>query len=337
VQGMVKGRAFQLKENGKYLQPNEVEIVNEKKNKAIEKSSGKDVNMMWEKMSKSKFNGIDPIDVINTHGCDTVRLIMLGDVAPTSHRNWSEATFPGIINWQKRIWLTLYDFILMREKAHEMQKCEDFDEHESKLLDSANYFVSHATFNFKYAHQLSVAISRMQGLTNSIRRAPADVVALSEQYERALSAQIIMLAPFAPHFASELWCRFVSAPNRIGVTSKYIDWNVDIFHQQWPPVDSNHQVEFNVKVNNSVIHKFKYPCGKMNKLNVDEAISLALGHEHTIKYLKGRKIISSSWHVYPDYEGTLNLNVEPMVNDVSAVDCENDGNSKKKKKKKMKN
>ena len=48
-------------------------------------------------------------------------------------------------------------------------KTAEFKEHEQKLWDSRNYFIKEATFNYKYSHQLSVAISKMQGLTNSIR------------------------------------------------------------------------------------------------------------------------------------------------------------------------
>lgn len=158
VQGMVKGKTFRRKDTGQYLKADEVEIINEKKSKAIEKSTKKPVDIIWEKMSKSKFNGVDPVDVINTHGCDTMRLIMLGDVAPTSHRNWSEVTFPGIINWQKRLWMTLHDLHQHRSKASEIQKTKAFDEHEEKLLDSANFFASGATFNFMHSHQVNVKI-----------------------------------------------------------------------------------------------------------------------------------------------------------------------------------
>jgi leucyl-tRNA synthetase len=157
VQGMVKGKTFKLKETGQYLNANEVEIINEKKSKAKEKSTNKPVEIIWEKMSKSKFNGVDPVDVINTHGCDTMRLIMLGDVAPTSHRNWSEATFPGIINWQKRLWMTLHDLHYNRLKASEIPKTKAFNEHEEKLLDSANFFASGATFNFIHSHQVKIS------------------------------------------------------------------------------------------------------------------------------------------------------------------------------------
>lgn len=45
----------------------------------------------------------------------------------------------------------------------------DFIEHETKLFDSRNFYASGATFNYISSHQLSVAISKMQGLTNSLR------------------------------------------------------------------------------------------------------------------------------------------------------------------------
>lgn len=310
VQGMVKGKTYRVKETGQYIKADEVEVINEKKQKANEKSTGKAVEIIWEKMSKSKFNGVDPVDVIKMHGCDTMRLIMLGDVAPTSHRNWSEATFPGIINWQKRLWMTVFDFNLNRTKINEIEKSPGFSEQEEKLLDSANFFSSGATFNFKLSHQLSVAISKMQGLTNAIRRATPDVVVYGEQYERALSAQIIMLAPFAPHFASELWSRFIAAPNRVNEKSEYIRWSEDVFAQEWPRVDSQHPIELNVKVNNSFVYKFKVCSGELNKLSQEQAIVRALEHDQVVKSLKCRKITDTKWVIHQDYEGILNLNLE---------------------------
>lgn len=92
VQGMVMGRSFRVKGSGKYLNEDEVEVLDAKKNKAISKETKEPVIMTWEKMSKSKLNGVDPSDMIGEYGTDTTRLIILGDVAPTSHRNWSNAS-----------------------------------------------------------------------------------------------------------------------------------------------------------------------------------------------------------------------------------------------------
>lgn len=92
VQGMVMGRSYRVKGSGKYLTANEVRVVNAKKNQAEEVASGDAVTMLWEKMSKSKHNGVEPMEIIGEVGTDTLRLIMLADVAPTSHRNWSDAS-----------------------------------------------------------------------------------------------------------------------------------------------------------------------------------------------------------------------------------------------------
>lgn len=60
------------------------------------------------------------------------------------------------------------------------------------------------------------------------------------QFERALACLIIVLAPMAPHFASELWSGFVSAPNRINTSAKEINWDQSVLEQTWPEIDLNY-------------------------------------------------------------------------------------------------
>lgn len=162
----------------------------------------------------------------------------------------------------------------------------------------------------------------MQGLTNAIRRASPDVMAHGEQYERALSAQIIMLAPFAPHFASELWSRFITAPNRANEKSEYIRWSEDVFGQEWPRIDAHHKVKLWVKINNSVVHESKIPCGELNKLNEKRAMLLAMKHEEIVKRLKNRTIVNVDWTFHKDYEGILNVNIERNEMDENVDDEE---------------
>lgn len=89
VQGMINGRTF-LTEDGRYINEDEVNILNEKQNRAEETVSGMKVHMEWEKMSKSKKNGVDPSELFDEYSVDTIRLIMLADVLPKSPRNWSK-------------------------------------------------------------------------------------------------------------------------------------------------------------------------------------------------------------------------------------------------------
>lgn len=89
VQGMIKGRTFVTKD-GRFLKEDDVNILNEKENRAEETVTGQPIRMEWEKMSKSKKNGVDPSELFDEYSVDTIRLIMLGDVVPKSPRNWSK-------------------------------------------------------------------------------------------------------------------------------------------------------------------------------------------------------------------------------------------------------
>ena len=61
---MVQGRTYRERGSGRYLRPEE-------------ERTGSNVVVSWEKMSKSKFNGVDPLDILEQYGADSARLFML--------------------------------------------------------------------------------------------------------------------------------------------------------------------------------------------------------------------------------------------------------------------
>lgn len=65
-------------------------VINFLENKLKSKSTGKPVEMVYEKMSKSKANGVDPLDIIDEIGVDLTRLQLLGVSAPRANMNWDE-------------------------------------------------------------------------------------------------------------------------------------------------------------------------------------------------------------------------------------------------------
>lgn len=80
------GKTFRVKQTGKFLPEAEVEKVD---GKFVERSTGLAVNSYWDKMSKSKYNGVDPVEMFEKYSLDTIRLLIMSDAAPTSQRNWS--------------------------------------------------------------------------------------------------------------------------------------------------------------------------------------------------------------------------------------------------------
>uniref|UniRef100_A0A1A9ZUG1 leucine--tRNA ligase n=1 Tax=Glossina pallidipes TaxID=7398 RepID=A0A1A9ZUG1_GLOPL len=320
VQGMVMGRSYRVKGSGRYVQEHEVEIVNVKRNQAILKETKEAVVISWEKMSKSKMNGVDPTDMFREYGTDTTRLIILADVAPTSHRNWSNATFPGILNWQKRLWRMVNEFCDLRSSS---ESCKvdtnsiEFKAEEEKLFDARNFYVKGVTFNYRHAYQLSVAISKMQGLTNSLRRAPKSIQSFSKEYERSLAAQLIMLAPMAPHFSSELWSKFVSAPKRLHSSPTDFNWETDVLAQRWPEIDQQYKVDLTVKVNGFENCIIKIARSHIDNVTHNDALDLAFNTDSVTSYLIDKKIRTTNFALYPGIEAVLNIYVDKVKQEKS--------------------
>lgn len=191
VQGMINGRTY-LAKDGRYLSENQVNILNEKENRAEETITGMPVHMEWEKMSKSKKNGVDPSELFDEYSVDTIRLIMLADVSPKSPRNWSTdsekflfyifsfeiiltfessfSAFSGILNWQHRIWLCLTEFNKARndESIIALKNDDQYKNDELKAFEARNSSLSKADYNYTNAN-LSTSIKICQELTDELR------------------------------------------------------------------------------------------------------------------------------------------------------------------------
>ncbi|XP_073977895.1 leucyl-tRNA synthetase, mitochondrial [Rhodnius prolixus] len=302
VQGMVTGKTYCVKKSGKYLK--EESVIKKANGSLIEAETGEEVVVKWEKMSKSRYNGVEPTDVLNNYGIDTTRLLILADVAPTSQRRWSHETFAGILNWQKRLWFLMDSFLDARKQGI----CEVMSlEEEQRLFDARNFYVKGTTFNYGTSHQLSVAVSKMQGLTNSLKKSNKNVMCRSLEFERTLAALIIMLSPMAPHFCSELWSALQKAPGRLDIGGEYIKWDSPLLLQKWPTLDPNYMLEFICKVNNAVKATLKLTCEQLNKLEKDSAFRIALEQDEVLSFIAGRDVLSFEYEFVESYEATINI------------------------------
>ncbi|KAF6201049.1 hypothetical protein GE061_005496, partial [Apolygus lucorum] len=167
VQGMVMGKTYYIKKTKQVVRSSS---VIEKDGQLVDKESGEPVYVKWEKMSKSKHNGVEPSDMFDKYGVDTTRLLVLGEVAPTSDRLWKEEAFDGVLNFQERVWTLLNDFMDSKVKFHNLPVNEvKIKNVEDKLRDVRNFHVKGVTFNYNQSYQLSVAISKLQGLVKTLK------------------------------------------------------------------------------------------------------------------------------------------------------------------------
>ncbi|XP_077993172.1 putative leucine--tRNA ligase, mitochondrial [Glandiceps talaboti] len=229
VQGLVMGQTFRVDSTGQYISKDQVEFSDQQ---AIQKGSGLTVTAKWEKMSKSKHNGVDPEDTVESFGIDTTRLFMLSGIPPDHNMLWNTEAISGIVKWKNRLWTLVTQLIEARQKQEIVLKKQDF-KHEEKIRKERNIAVEEVTRMYSEEYMFSVAISRLQKLSNLLRKAPDSVIQNSAEFEQTLCDICIMLAPMAPHFTSELWKGLSSLPSHL---CQHYQWDQDILNQSWPVV-----------------------------------------------------------------------------------------------------
>jgi len=153
-----------------YLKP---EQIKEENGKYFCQETGQPLVAEWDKMSKSKNNGVDPSSLINKYGCDTVRMMMLTQVAPQTERNWSENEYIGIRNLQIKLWKLV-------SQALELQKTElpplrydgEMEEYRKQLRDARND--SLRTINWCYHHSRNTAkiMAKIHNMTSAVWATP---------------------------------------------------------------------------------------------------------------------------------------------------------------------
>ncbi|ESZ93679.1 leucyl-tRNA synthetase [Sclerotinia borealis F-4128] len=100
-QGMVHGKTYLDPTNGRFLKPEEVDLSTPSKPIVI--ASGEVANISFEKMSKSKYNGVDPATCMTKYGADATRAHMLFQAPVTEVLEWDEQKITGITRWLKRL------------------------------------------------------------------------------------------------------------------------------------------------------------------------------------------------------------------------------------------
>ncbi|XP_014773131.1 leucine--tRNA ligase, mitochondrial isoform X1 [Octopus bimaculoides] len=301
TQGMVMGRSYKVRDTGSYLSQDQVDFSGDH---PVEAATGLAVDTFWEKMSKSKRNGVDPEDVLNEFGVDSTRICILSNVAPKSHRNWSNEEFRGIINWQSKIWKLVSDFILVKTSGSFQEVSPQLmKQHEEKIFEFRNYFLKEVTFHFEKTFLISVAISRLQGFTNSMRKIPADVRANSEAFGSVLADFVIMLGPLAPSFASELWAGLGSVAPQ---TSSY-DWSQSVLHQKWPRIDEKYQLPLIVRHQGVEIFSKRLSKNQLNQLTDLTAYEYIATSEKVRNRMKGLKLSDLHFCLDEDYRAEFTI------------------------------
>lgn len=216
TQGMVHGKTYIDPDSGRFLKPDEVDLTDPNKPKVV--ASGKSANIAYEKMSKSKYNGVDPSEFISKYGADATRVHILFQAPVGDILNWDEGKITGVTRWLQR----LYDQIIAIAAEPYTKKVSARDylaaKHESLGSASATELaqwdteaaiwrdvqrtIASVTASYDEVYSLNTVVSDLMILTNTL----ADNIKASPVVKREAAQTLIsMMAPITPAFAEECW------------------------------------------------------------------------------------------------------------------------------------
>ena len=207
-----------------------------------------------EKMSKSMFNVVNPDDVIAKFGADTLRLyeMFLGPLEMS--KPWDTNGIDGVHRFLKKLW-NMYENITDEEPTKEELKSLH------KLIKKITWDIENFSFNTSIP-AFMIAQNELSALKCN-KRAILEPIA-------------ILLAPYAPHIAEEMW-------HRCGNESFVVNAEWPICNEAYLVEDSvKYPVQFNGKV------RFTFECPKDTPK--EEVEKLVLAHEDTAKYLAGNAV-----------------------------------------------
>ncbi len=195
TQGMVTHETYKS-EAGAWLLPEEID---KRDGKLIEIATLKPVTVGGvEKMSKSKKNVVDPIQIIADYGADVARWFVLSDSPPERDFEWTDAGVRGAWGSIQKLWALVEAVPAADDGAADTGEALD-------LRRLAHRTVRDVTQGIEKFH-FNVGIARMNELANALRKAETSTApGMATARRECLSLFSQIAAPFAPHLAEECW------------------------------------------------------------------------------------------------------------------------------------
>jgi len=218
-----------------------------------------------EKMSKNKGNVVNPDNVIATHGADSLRLYLMFLGPLERDKPWNTHGIEGVRRFLDRSWrLVVDDEENLDARVVDAEPGADTLRVLHKTIDAVTVMTEDLRFN--------TAISQMMVFVN-------DMTALEVRPRSVLEQFVLLLGPYAPHMAEELW-------GRLGHSGT-------LSYERWPVADPQYLVEdlitVVVQVNGKVREQLEVPAD----IGQDEIIERALASEKVHGWIEGKTVVKT--------------------------------------------
>jgi leucyl-tRNA synthetase len=250
AQGMVHGRTFSDPSNGRFLKPDEVDLSDPTKPSII--ATGVTPNISFEKMSKSKYNGVDPDSCIKKYGADVTRAHMLFAAPESEVLEWDEERITGISRWLSKVWRVVHtaNHYALDPSTRESwtrtvpkNTTQPYTSSENTLLKVTADTIYSVTTKLESASGFNTVVSDLIKLTNTL--ANRKIITSIENHEKhdvwpsvylfCTEVLIRLMAPLTPAFAEESW-EFLHLDGKLHFDPSKEEFpaGASIFSTSWP-------------------------------------------------------------------------------------------------------
>ena len=229
------------------------------------------------KMSKSKGNTVDPQELIDRYGADTVRLFSMFAAPPEQSLEWSDAGVEGSHRFLKRLWRLVQDRVMHEGTVN--VKTANLSKAQKDLRRKTHETIAKVSDDYGRRQTFNTAVAAVMELCNDVSRHTGDTTEDAAVVDEALTAAVLLLNPIVPHISETLFDQLTGG---------------DILGAPWPELDESalarDEIDIVVQVNGKVRAKISVAADASK-----EAIEqVALAHDNVQRFTDGvtvRKVI----------------------------------------------
>jgi leucyl-tRNA synthetase len=273
TQGMVHKETTRCPQHG-WLFPQEVE-----EGKCTVCGSAVEIGRT-EKMSKSKKNVVDPDELIEQHGADTIRLFCLFAAPPEKDLDWNDQGVEGAFRFLSRVWRIIQVHAETVKDAKPCHGKEDLPEALRNLRRKTHQTIRKVTEDLEERFHFNTAISAIMELVNTLYQ--FDVNSVESPFKNpvlreAMETIVLLLYPVSPHITEELW--------------QILGHTESISKEAWPPYDpevaKEEEMVIVIQINGKLRGQITVPVNTLEQ----DIKTLAQNDERTKQWTEGKKIV----------------------------------------------
>jgi leucyl-tRNA synthetase len=235
--------------------------------------TGEPLTVSYQTMSKSKYNGVAPTAVIDKYGADTARMFTLFKAPPEKDLEWDDADVEGQFRFLNRVWRLVSEFVATAKEGTPSQS-QELSKDEKTLRRAIHTAIKEMTEDMEDDYQFNTAVSELMKLSNAL----GESTCRSAVYVEGLQTLIVLLAPFAPHIAEELW-------QQLGQVAQG-----SVHLQPWPVCDPTALVVDEITLVIQILGKTRGTIAVPASASREELEQFARSSEVAQRYIEGREI-----------------------------------------------